>query len=170
MLTRTIAALFAGCVLTIPAYADAFTDTIDAGKASAILASVTVCKTPISDVSRRILYTVLLNKWHTLSMVAFVVDQEISSLNEMSTSDRTAMCLALGPQNLAERPTAPAASFRVVTDFNQAACGEGEIMVSAYCAGGAALRIDGTTGAACDGGAKAVLVCARQSPEDANRP
>jgi hypothetical protein len=26
MLTRTIAALFAGCVLTIPAYADAFTE------------------------------------------------------------------------------------------------------------------------------------------------
>jgi hypothetical protein len=35
-------------------------------------------------------------------------------------------------------------------------------MASAYCAGGVALHIAGTTGASCDGGAKAVIVCARQ--------
>ena len=56
----------------------------------------------------------------------------------------------------------PASSFRVVSDFGQASCGADEIMASAYCAGGATMRIDGTTGASCDGGAKAVLVCARQ--------
>jgi hypothetical protein len=35
-------------------------------------------------------------------------------------------------------------------------------MASAYCAGGNPLRIEGTTGASCDGGAKAVIVCAKQ--------
>jgi hypothetical protein len=35
-------------------------------------------------------------------------------------------------------------------------------MASAYCAGGGAVRIDGMTGASCDGGVKAVIVCARQ--------
>jgi hypothetical protein len=50
----------------------------------------------------------------------------------------------------------------VVSDFVQASCSADEIMASAYCAGGAALRIDGTTGASCDGGAKAVIVCAKQ--------
>jgi hypothetical protein len=35
-------------------------------------------------------------------------------------------------------------------------------MASAYCAGGGAARIDGMTGASCDGGAKAVIVCVRQ--------
>jgi len=54
-------------------------------------------------------------------------------------------------------------SFRVVSDSAQAACGAGEIMASAYCAGGnGTLHIDGTTGANCEGGAKAVIVCAKQ--------
>jgi len=35
-------------------------------------------------------------------------------------------------------------------------------MASAYCAGGAPTHIDGTTGASCDGGAQAVIVCAKQ--------
>jgi hypothetical protein len=35
-------------------------------------------------------------------------------------------------------------------------------MASAYCAGGSAPHIDGMTGANCDGGAKAVIVCAKQ--------
>ena len=64
---------------------------------------------------------------------------------------------APGPQG----PASPSA-FRVVSDSAQASCGAGEIMASAYCAGGNALHIDGTTGASCDGGAKAVIVCARQ--------
>jgi hypothetical protein len=50
----------------------------------------------------------------------------------------------------------------VVSDAGQASCGAGEIMASAYCAGGAAARIDGTTGANCDAGAKAVILCAKQ--------
>lgn len=155
------AAIVAGCALIGQAHADAFTDTADAAKASAILASVTVCKAPVSPDSRRTLYTILLNKWHTPSQVAFEIDEEISALNELSASERSAMCLALGPQSLVEQPSA-SASFRVITNSAQASCGEDETMVSAYCAGGAAIRIDGTTGAACDGGAKAVIVCARQ--------
>ncbi len=70
-----------------------------------------------------------------------------------------------GPQGPAgpPGPQGPAgASFRVVSDAGQASCGAGEIMASAYCAGGAAVHIDGTTGASCDGGAKAVIVCAKQ--------
>jgi hypothetical protein len=35
-------------------------------------------------------------------------------------------------------------------------------MASAYCASGAAMLIDGTMGVSCDGGAKAVIVCAKQ--------
>jgi hypothetical protein len=54
------------------------------------------------------------------------------------------------------------ASFRVVTDSAQAVCGAGEIMASAYCSGGVATHIDGTTGASCEGGAKAVILCAKQ--------
>jgi hypothetical protein len=50
----------------------------------------------------------------------------------------------------------------MVRDSGQASCGAGEIMASAYCAGGVAVRIDGTTGASCDNGAKAVVVCAKQ--------
>ena len=65
---------------------------------------------------------------------------------------------APGPQG----PAGAGASFRVVSDAGQASCGAGEIMASAYCAGGANMRIDGTTGASCDGGAKAVIVCAKQ--------
>jgi hypothetical protein len=51
----------------------------------------------------------------------------------------------------------------VVSDSAQASCGAGEIMASAYCADGAgSLHIDGTTGASCDGGGKAVILCARR--------
>ena len=50
----------------------------------------------------------------------------------------------------------------MVRDSGEASCGANEIMASAYCAGGAAMHIDGTTGASCDGGAKAVIVCAKQ--------
>jgi hypothetical protein len=50
----------------------------------------------------------------------------------------------------------------VVSDPGQASCSGDEIMASAYCAGGVAVRIVGTTGASCDGGAKAVIVCAKQ--------
>jgi hypothetical protein len=49
----------------------------------------------------------------------------------------------------------------VVADSSQAGCGAGEIMASAYCAGGGAVRIEGTTGASCDG-AKVVIVCVTQ--------
>jgi len=50
----------------------------------------------------------------------------------------------------------------VVSDAGQASCGPGEIMASAYCAGGVNMRIEGTTGAICDSDAKAVIVCAKQ--------
>ena len=69
---------------------------------------------------------------------------------------------AAGPQGPAGPPGPAGASFRVVSDSGQASCGANEIMASAYCAGGAAVRIVGTTGASCDGGAKTVIVCARQ--------
>jgi hypothetical protein len=35
-------------------------------------------------------------------------------------------------------------------------------MASAYCSGGVATHIDGTMGASCEGGAKAVILCAKQ--------
>ncbi len=59
-------------------------------------------------------------------------------------------------------PPGAGASLRVVSNSGEATCGAGEIMASAYCAGGNPLRIDGTTGASCDGGAKVVIVCAKQ--------
>ena len=62
-----------------------------------------------------------------------------------------------GPQG----PAGAGASFRLVSDPGQASCGAGEIMASAYCAGGVNMRIDGTSGASCDSGAQAVIVCAK---------
>lgn len=68
---------------------------------------------------------------------------------------------AAGPAGPAGQQAA-GASFRIVSDTSQAACGAGEMMASVYCAGGGAPHIDGTTGASCDGDAKAVIVCAKQ--------
>jgi hypothetical protein len=69
-----------------------------------------------------------------------------------------------GPPGLAgpPGPTGPGASFRVVSESSQASCGDGEIMASAYCAGGTPAHIDGATGASCDGDAKVVIICAKQ--------
>jgi hypothetical protein len=72
-----------------------------------------------------------------------------------------------GPPGPAGPPGPPGAqatatSFRIISDASQAACGADEIMISAYCAGGAALHIEGTTGASCDGAAKPVIVCAKR--------
>jgi hypothetical protein len=69
-----------------------------------------------------------------------------------------------GPAGPPGQPGAQATgpSFRIISDASQAACGADEIMASAYCAGGAALHIDGTTGASCDGSAKPVIVCGKR--------
>jgi len=66
-----------------------------------------------------------------------------------------------GPQGAAG-PPGPTA-FHIITGRANAACGAGEIMVSAYCTPERAkLHLAGTTGAACDGapGANVVLTCA----------
>jgi hypothetical protein len=52
---------------------------------------------------------------------------------------------------------------RVVVGQSKAACDPSEIMVSAYCAGdNTTMRLDGMTGAQCEGdaNAKAVVSCA----------
>jgi hypothetical protein len=74
---------------------------------------------------------------------------------------------AAGPAGPAGPPgssglAGPGSSFRVVSDSPKAACDAGEILAGAYCSGGAAMQIDGTAGASCDGDAKAVIVCAKQ--------
>ena len=72
-----------------------------------------------------------------------------------------------GPPGPAGPPGPPGAqatgpSFRIISDASQAACGADEILASAYCPGGAAPHIEGTTGASCDGSAKPVIVCGKR--------
>ena len=56
----------------------------------------------------------------------------------------------------------PGTSFRVVREPERASCSADETMVSAYCFNGSALHISGSTGASCDGGAEALIICAKQ--------
>jgi hypothetical protein len=72
-----------------------------------------------------------------------------------------------GPPGPAGPPGPPGAqatgpSFRIISDASQAACGADEILASAYCPGGVAVHIEGTTGASCDGSAKPVIVCGKR--------
>ena len=70
----------------------------------------------------------------------------------------------IGPAGPAGPPGPPGAgaSFRVVSNSARASCAVGEIMASAYCAGGRRTpHIDGTIGASCEG-TKAVIVCAKE--------
>jgi hypothetical protein len=161
-------ALAAAVAVTLGAAPALATEFGDAQDAAATMAAIKICNTVVSEAAKRVLYGEILSIYRTPHMVASVIDDEIEALNKLSPSDRTAMCLALGDRVKAiadgDRPQPQDndhASFRVVIDSAQAACGAGEIMVSAYCAGGVAIRIDGTTGASCDGGAKAVILCAK---------
>jgi hypothetical protein len=74
-----------------------------------------------------------------------------------------------GPQGPAGPPGPPGAAaaqgarLHVVVGQAKASCDPNEIMISAYCAGvNATLRMDGMSGASCDGdpNAKAVVSCA----------
>ena len=59
-------------------------------------------------------------------------------------------------------PPGSGVDMRAIVGQASATCGENEVMISAYCAGGVgSLRIIGTVGAACEGDpeAKAVVVC-----------
>jgi hypothetical protein len=148
-----------------PAFADESGDPLDA---IATMAAARVCKISVSEEAKRVLYGEILSRTREPSQAEYEIGLEIEALNKLSPSDRAAMCLAIGDRVKAiadgDRPQpqdSDHASFRVVIDSAQAACGAGEIMVSAYCAGGVAIRIDGTTGASCDGGAKAVILCAK---------
>ena len=60
------------------------------------------------------------------------------------------------------RAPGPGTSFRVVREPERASCSADETMVSAYCFNGSALHISGSTGASCDGGAEALIICAKQ--------
>jgi hypothetical protein len=62
-----------------------------------------------------------------------------------------------GPQG----PPGPGASFRLVREPERASCDAGETMVSAYCFNGGAVHIAGSTSASCDGGAEALILCAK---------
>jgi hypothetical protein len=136
-------------------------DYDDARQAAAIMAGVAVCHTVVSENLRRILYSKMLAGFHTPTAVNLDIEWEIDALTKMSPPDRAAMCLAIADGDRPQPQDSDHTGFRVVIDSAQAACGAGEIMVSAYCAGGVAIRIDGTTGASCDGGAKAVILCAK---------
>ena len=56
----------------------------------------------------------------------------------------------------------PGTSFRVVREPERASCSADETMVSAYCFNGNVVHISGSTGASCDGGAEAIIICAKQ--------
>jgi hypothetical protein len=51
----------------------------------------------------------------------------------------------------------------VLSDKPKSACDDGEVMISAYCAGEGTLKIEGTTGASCESPANTpvVVVCVK---------
>lgn len=68
-----------------------------------------------------------------------------------------------GPPGPVGAPAAGSA-VRVLADQPSETCGPDEIMISAYCTGGGTVKLDGSTGASCNGGdnAKAVVACAKR--------
>ena len=91
---RIVAVVLLGATIsTSPTFADDFDDSHDA---AAIMAAVTVCKTSISEDLKRVLYARMLKVMRTPSQIKYTVGQEVKALNELTTSDRTAMCLAIG--------------------------------------------------------------------------
>jgi hypothetical protein len=97
-MTRTLAlaAAVAGMLSALACTADANEDTDGARDASAIMASVEVCKTVVSEETKKALYSKMLDIWRTPKLVSYVVDDEIKALNKLSDSDRAAMCSAIG--------------------------------------------------------------------------
>jgi hypothetical protein len=59
------------------------------------MAAVTICKTTVSEDLKRILYTRMLSIFKTPSQVNYQIGQEVDALNELSSSDRTAMCMEI---------------------------------------------------------------------------
>jgi hypothetical protein len=62
-------------------------------------------------------------------------------------------------------PQGPSLALRVLSGQAKAECDSGEIMISAYCAGGVGeLKLVGTSGASCEGESSptAVVVCAKK--------
>ena|ERR1700733_4742455 len=84
--------LLVATISTSIAFAD---DSDEARNAAAIMAAVTVCNTSISEDLKRVLYGKMLKVMQTPSLINYTIGQEVQALNELSTSDRTAMCLAL---------------------------------------------------------------------------
>jgi hypothetical protein len=68
----------------------------DAQEAATIMASVTVCKTVVSDEQKRGLYGAILSVSRTPHMVTYEINEQVEALNQLSASDRAAMCLAIG--------------------------------------------------------------------------
>ena len=97
-MTRTLAlaAALASMLSALACTADANEDTDGARDASAIMASVEVCKTAVSEESKRALYSKMLDIWRTPKIVNYAVIDEIQALNKLSDSDRAAMCAAMG--------------------------------------------------------------------------
>lgn len=92
---RIAVATIAATILALTgdhAFAD---DDGDAREASAIIASVTVCYTPISEDLKRILYMKMLKVMRTPSKIQFEIGQEIQAIKELSSSDQAAMCMAI---------------------------------------------------------------------------
>jgi hypothetical protein len=76
-----------------PAFADERDDALDA---IATMAAATVCKISVSEEAKRALYGKILSRARTPSQVTYEIDEEIEALNKLSSSDRAAMCLAIG--------------------------------------------------------------------------
>jgi hypothetical protein len=55
-------------------------------------------------------------------------------------------------------------ALRVLSDQPNSTCDQGEVMISAYCAGEGTLKIEGTAGASCESQANTpvVVVCAKR--------
>lgn len=94
---KILGVITTACALTAgPGSALGAKDAIDARDAMAIMASVTVCNTTISEEEKRVLYNAILEYSHTVAAVSRMIGYEIDALNKLSPSDRAAMCSVLG--------------------------------------------------------------------------
>jgi hypothetical protein len=89
----TFVVLLGATISTSPTFAD---DGDDSQEAAAIMAAATVCNTPVAEDLKRVLYAKMLKVMQTPSQIKYEVGLEVKALNELSISDRTAMCLAIG--------------------------------------------------------------------------
>jgi hypothetical protein len=95
-------AILSACLLVIVATGltsiySAFASTLrDVNEATTIMAAVSACNVVVPQDLKRNLYSKLFDEWKSTEIINYNIDGEIKALNKFPTSDRTAMCTAIG--------------------------------------------------------------------------